>query len=248
MRRLRKLATILASGQPLWIRSLAKGVPAGVEHRAMLGAAPCRTVVDVGANRGQFALAVRRHWPAARIFSFEPLSTPAAAFRRVFGGDGLVVLHEAAIGPNAEIGTMHLSRRDDSSSLLAITALQEETFPGTDEVGTVNVRVAPLSAFVGAPDIEAPALLKIDVQGYEMGVLRGCDALLDSFDRVYCECSFIELYEGQELADAVIEWLGRRGLPLTGVFNTAYDDAGRAVQADFLFERRRAAGNGEDRP
>jgi FkbM family methyltransferase len=171
------------------------------------------------------------------VISFEPLEKPAAMFRRVFERDDLVVLHEAAVGPIDELGTMHLSRRDDSSSLLAITGLQDAIFPGTDEVGTVRVRVAPLAAFVDENHILEPALLKIDVQGYEMEVLRGCEPLLAKFDRVYCECSFVELYRGQGLAGAVIEWLAVRGYPLRGVFNTAYDADGRAVQADFLFER-----------
>jgi hypothetical protein len=133
---------------------------------------------------------------------------------------------------------MHLSKRDDSSSLLAITRLQDEIFPGTEEVGTVVVRVAPLAVFLEADSIVEPALLKIDVQGYELEVLRGCEPLLRRFDVVYCECSFVELYEGQCLAGDVIAWLAERGFTMTGVFNAAYDASGRAVQADFLFTRR----------
>ncbi|MBJ7339103.1 MAG: FkbM family methyltransferase [Mycolicibacterium sp.] len=237
MRRLRKLVVILASRNGLWLRALLRGVPAGTEHRSVLRSIECRTVVDIGANRGQFALAARERWPTARVISFEPLEKPAATFRRVFATDELVSLHEAAVGPREAVGTMHLSRSDDSSSLLAITRLQDTVFPGTDEIGTVDVRVATLGAFVQADSIVAPALLKIDVQGYELEVLRGCEPLLQAFDRIYCECSFLELYEGQGLAGAVIAWLAERGFTLAGVFNAAYGDDGRAVQADFLFSR-----------
>jgi FkbM family methyltransferase len=237
IRRLKKLSVILFSGHVPWIRALRRGVSASVEHRSVLGTLNCRTVVDVGANRGQFALAARRRWPTARIISFEPLGTPAASFRKVFDGDGGVTLHEAAVGPTDEVATMHLSRRDDSSSLLAITELQDKIFPGTEEVGTAQVRVAPLASFVGDGELQAPALLKIDVQGFELEVLRGCEQLLAAFDCIYCECSFVELYEGQSLAADVIGWLAERCLPLAGVFNVAYDGQGHAVQADFLFVR-----------
>jgi hypothetical protein len=43
---------------------------------------------------------------------------------------------------------------------------------------------------------------------------------------------------GQAFADAVIAWLRERGFSLRGVYNMAYDNGGRAVQADFLFGRR----------
>lgn len=240
IRRIKKLSVILGSGHLPWIRALRHGVPASVEHRSLLDTLNCRTVVDVGANRGQFALAVRRRWPTARIISFEPLGAPAATFRKVFGGDRDVTLHEAAVGPIAEVATMHLSRRDDSSSLLAITELQDTIFPGTEEVGTAQVRVAPLASFIGDDELQGPVLLKIDVQGFEFEVLRGCEPLLGAFDRIYCECSFVELYEGQRMAADVIGWLAERRFPLAGVFNVAYDRSGHAVQADFLFVRNGA--------
>lgn len=241
MSRAGKLAAILAARDRMWTRALGYGAAAGIEHLSVLTRLNCRTVVDVGANRGQFALAVRRCCPTARIVSFEPLPEPSAVFRQVFTGDGRTVLHEAAIGPNYQLGLMHVSAKDDSSSLLPISSFQTQMFPGTDEIGTIEVRVAPLAAFVAADEIHEPALLKLDVQGYEMDALRGCESLMGKFRWVYCECSFVELYSGQSLAGDIIQWLDRQGLQVVGIFNAAQNRTGRVVQADFLFGRMRDA-------
>jgi len=235
LHRLAKLARILGHRR-LTAAALRHRVFAGVEHRPVLGQAYA-TIVDIGANRGQFALASRQWCPDARIHAFEPLPGPAALFRRVFADDARTVLYEAAIGPEADTVTMHVSARDDSSSLLPITARQSETFPGTQEAATTRVRVEPLHGVLRPADLVAPALLKLDVQGFELDALRGCESLLPHFDRIYCECSFIELYAGQALAAEVIGWLAARGFRLTGVYNPAYDGNGQAIQADFLFER-----------
>ena len=82
------------------------------------------------------------------------------------------------------------------------------------------------------------ALLKIDVQGFEMEVLKGCNSMLDYFSWVYVECSFIELYEGQALANEVIDYLHTHGFKLAGIYNMSYDRSGIAIQADFLFNLR----------
>ncbi|MCG2634294.1 MAG: FkbM family methyltransferase, partial [Gammaproteobacteria bacterium] len=176
-------------------------------------------------------------FPQAHIVSFEPLAGPAALWRAVFAGDARAQLIEAAVGPEPGEAEIHLSARDDSSSLLPITARQNALFPGTAEAGTARIRVARLADHVPAEVIEPPALLKLDVQGFELQALAGCEDLLERFDWVYVECSFVELYAGQAFADAVIAWLGERGFVLQGVYNMAYDGEGRAVQADFLFGR-----------
>jgi len=212
-------------------------VAAGVEHARVLSGLDCRTVVDIGANRGQFALIARQCQPQARVISFEPLPTAAAKFRSVFADDDRVTLHEAAIGPAPGNATIHVSKRDDSSSLMPITATQVALFPGTEEISTAVVRVATLREFVSEEDIKPPAFLKLDVQGFELNALRGCEDLLDRFACVYAECSFVELYAGQALADEVIAWLRERGFRLRGVDNTEYDRGGRSIQADFLFAR-----------
>lgn len=233
----RKLAGILAV--PAWRAALRRRrVAAGVEHaRVLRNLGPMQTVVDIGANRGQFALAARHCFADARIVSFEPLAGPAALWRAVFAGDARATLVEAAVGPRAGEAQIHVSARDDSSSLLPIAARQSELFPGTAEAGTATIRVLRLADALPGTDIAAPALLKLDVQGFELQALAGCEAVLERFDWVYAECSFQELYAGQSFADEVIAWLRERGLRLAGVYHMAYDDRGRAVQADFLFGR-----------
>lgn len=232
--RLKKLRIILL--QPMLRRALFKYlVMAGVEHKAALNR-PLSTVVDIGANRGQFALAARAI-TSAKVVSFEPLPEVTAIFQKVFSYDSGVKLHVAAIGEKAEKKLIHLSARDDSSSLLEIGEAQSNFFPGTHEVGTLEVEVGALADFLTKEEIVRPAMLKLDVQGFEMQALAGCKSLIGNFDYVYCECSFVELYKDQKLAGEVISYLGTLGFSLSGIYNPSYDRVGNCIQADLLFEQ-----------
>lgn len=232
----RKLAKVLVHSD---YRSafLKSRVAAAVEHEGFLRSLDCRTVVDIGANGGQFALASRHCFPDARIISFEPLPKAAARFQATLGGDSRVTLHCAAVGVDVGDATMHVTAEDDSSSLLSVTALQTSLFSGSREVATDQVRVDHLDKFIHASDLHPPAILKIDVQGYELSTLKGCQSLLHQFAYVYVESSFMELYEGQALADEVVAYLQQMGFQLTGVYDIYYDHTGKAVQADLSFSQ-----------
>jgi len=223
---------------PLTRRGLRIGMAASYEHEALLaGLEPLRTIVDVGANVGQFALLSRLVQPQAHIHSFEPMSAEANTFRAVLGDDDHVTLHLTALGAKAGEAEINITARADSSSLLEIGA-QSTVFPGTHKVGTEAIKVARLEDILEPKQIAKPALLKIDVQGFEGEVLKGCEALLRHFDWIYCEMSFIELYAGQPLACELIPWLAERGFLLATVeTDPEMRRNGRAVQADFLFRR-----------
>lgn len=238
MRRIGKFLGIIRKVEYLHAL-LRMGVAAGVEHTPVIQNMHCKTVVDVGANRGQFSLVARTCFPDARIYAFEPLHEPAEKYRRVlFGKDTNVVLRECAIGRGRETKVIHVSNADDSSSLLPIGDMQTHLFPETREKETREVQVYSLDEMLSPGDILPPALLKIDVQGFELDVLHGCESLLPDFSWVYVECSFVELYEGQALADEVINFLHGHGFVLRGVYNLFYDSSGKAIQGDFLFERK----------
>jgi hypothetical protein len=76
--RLDKLAQAIRSLR--FLRALfVQRVLVAADHRQIL-TANLATVVDIGANRGQFALAAREWAPSARIVSFEPLNDAATFF------------------------------------------------------------------------------------------------------------------------------------------------------------------------
>jgi FkbM family methyltransferase len=231
-----KLSQIILD--PFLVSALIKGAAAGTEHRMILKRLNVNFIIDVGASRGQFALISRKMLPRAKIHSFEPLEEPAQIFKRIFGSDPNVTLHTCAIGLEESTATIHIATDDDSSSLLPIASLQSNLFPGTEEKEQRSVSVRKLETILCREDIDQPALLKIDVQGFEKDVLEGCKTLLPCFSHIYVECSFVELYAGQALAHEVISFLDGFGFVLSGIYNLYYDKKGVAIQGDFLFERK----------
>jgi FkbM family methyltransferase len=226
----------------LWIREyrcafLRTRVVASTEHDRILGGLQLNTVVDIGANRGQFALCIRRLYPSAQIFSFEPLRKPAGAWMRNFGNDSRAQLFKKAVALQSGTAAMHVSRWDVSSSLLPFAQAQHDNFPLTEEASREVVETTTLEACLEEPLIQDSALLKLDVQGFELAALKGCGRLLERFRYVYVEASFIELYVGQALATEVIGFLFGRGFNLVCVANLSYGSSARPIQADFLFSR-----------
>lgn len=236
-RKARKLVRLMR--RPAYRRALRGGVAAAVEHESIPYAEGLRTVVDVGAHQGQFALFALERFPRAAIVCVEPLPEPRAKLREVTAGSGRVrILEVAASNRSEDRVPMHVSNRDDSSSLQAIGERQVAAFPGTEEVGRTFVPVARLDSLLTVDEIAGPALLKVDVQGHEYEALEGCSGILPAFLQVAVEASFVELYEGQRLAGQVTALLEEAGFSLTGVFDVKQAQSGQCLQADFLFERR----------
>jgi FkbM family methyltransferase len=227
----------------LWFRQyrstlLRTFVFASTEHDEIIDDLALDTVVDIGANRGQFALCIRRLYPDAEIFSFEPLAKATKKYLAVFRDDRRTHLFSKAVGPANGSAIIHVTQWDVSSSLLPIAEAQRNNFPFAKESRQETVSLTLISDCVEAHTIGGNALLKLDVQGYELNALQGCEDLLHKFTYVYLEASFIELYVGQPLAGELIAYLSSRGFLLACVANLSYGKSRRPIQADFLFSRR----------
>jgi FkbM family methyltransferase len=232
--RLRKLA--FSTLRPRYWRALAKGVAPSVEHLDILAGLDADLVIDVGANRGQFSLIARHAIPGAPIEAFEPLPAEGAVYRAVMAGERGVNLNDCALGEVEGVARLHVSRRADSSSLLPIGALQAKLFPNTEEVGVHEVKVLTLDSLRGRFGKASRMLLKLDVQGFELSVLRGATRTLEQCRHVYAECSEVPLYDGQALFPEVERHLSGLGFRLITKANPQVAD-GRLIQSDCLFGR-----------
>ncbi len=218
-------------------RGLFRGAAAAIEHDNAIRSLTIGSLVDVGANKGQFSLVVRRWHPEAIIHAFEPLDEPAAVYERVFAGDDKVHFHRVAVGAETGESAIHVSARMDSSSLLPIAARQVEVFPGTGEVAQRFVPVVRADDVLPVSDLSRPIFVKLDVQGFELTALHGMPELLKRADHIYTEVSFLPLYDGQALAHELTEFLTAAGFAFSGVHNVVSMKDGRAIQADLLFSR-----------
>lgn len=237
--KLKKLMRLLSRQE--YRKGLRHKVAAAIEHESIIHALPIGTLIDVGANVGQFSLLTRTLHPSALIYAFEPLATPADRFESVFRGDNSTRLYRYAAAETAGSATINISARTDSSSLLPISNLQNQIFPGTTQLTTAEIQTCRIDDALNNVAIVDPLLIKLDVQGFELAALKGMPNMLDRASMVYLEVSFKELYTGQPSAHDVVAWLSSHGFRLAGANNLVSADDGTSVQADFLFHRAASA-------
>ena len=235
MLRARKVGAAVQSAR---FRSAAQaGVFPSLELRSLLPVETIRTVIDVGANRGQFALLALDKYSEANVICFEPGPTAYSVLSEIMSDEPDVSLHQLALGENAGSVSLLVSQDDDSSSLFAPTDAQLKAAPGSATDRVENVRQARADSLLSGDALEGLTLLKIDVQGAELSVLKGFGSILDQIDFVLLELSLVELYEGQDLSSSVIAWLDSRGFELCRVGSATVSN-GAQLQFDALFRRR----------
>jgi FkbM family methyltransferase len=202
-----------------------------------------RTVIDVGANEGQFGRGIRSAGFDGFIISLEPLADP---YRRLAGeaaGDRHWRTMNVALsdGPG-ERSMAAASNLGMSSSFLEMTPAHRKHAPGAVDGGTQTVATVGWHELASElPD--GPSFLKLDLQGYEGHVLRQPDAvsILDRSVAVLIELSCTELYEGAWSAGECISFMESNNFEIYSLFPEWFDRGElRLLQFNVLFVRRSA--------
>jgi FkbM family methyltransferase len=196
------------------------------------------TILDVGAHEGEFASAVVRVLPRARVCSFEPLPDCYEKLSKRFRRNPRVQSFNVALSDSTGTAEFFRSSFSKSSSLLPMADLHREAFPWSADSKAIEVPLDTLDRVASKLDLAAPVLLKIDVQGAELRVLAGAGEALKKIDHVLVEVSFARLYDGQPLFDDVHRFLSAEGYRLNGVWDTLQSPVdGSSLQSDMLYSR-----------
>jgi FkbM family methyltransferase len=195
------------------------------------------TVLDVGANAGQYAQRLRASGYTGKIVSFEPLSGAFAALERAAASDPRWHVRRLALSDADGEAEINIAANSWSSSLLDMGERHLESAPESAYVGTERTATVRLDTIWN--DVVGPGerpFLKLDVQGLEMHVLRGAAAHLSRLAGVQAELALVHLYEGDSSWRDVVEHLEARGFELAGL-EPGFEDpkTGRMLQADGIF-------------
>jgi FkbM family methyltransferase len=220
-------------------RPLIYGLPRLTPYRRWLQNAGIRTIIDVGGYIGSFAYAMRSILPEVQIYSFEPLEENYQALVKNLSPFGKIQAFRTALGEKS--GTVDFFKNDfaASSSVLEMADLHRRLFPKTRNQIRVKVPLARLDDYMDQMSLHSPILMKLDVQGYEVNVLRGARNVLQQVDYLVTEVSFVELYAGQPLFDEIHALLAAQGFRYAGDLDSMLSPVdGSILQADALFIRK----------
>jgi FkbM family methyltransferase len=196
-------------------------------------------VVDVGAHHGDYVMELRDSGYTGRVISFEPLSQSFEILQRRAQKDGNWLCIQSALGAEVSKSDIFISGRITSSSLLRMGKNHLDAAPDSAVVSKEIVDVKPLEFFLG--DIIQPReriFLKVDVQGYEMHVLRGANKLMKQIMAMEIELSFVPLYKDAPGFHDVLEYLEKQNYILLSLKNVLNDpNSGRLLQVDGLFRK-----------
>lgn len=196
-------------------------------------------VIDVGANIGQFGREVRQLGCQAPIVSFEPLPAAFRSLKDNARNDSRWTVQECALGESRGTMTIHESANSVSSSLLTISDSHVSAEPSSMQVSDHVVQVSTLDAEVNARS--GGLYLKIDTQGFELPVLAGGTATLDSVATIQLELSFVELYRGASDWLDVVRFVQQKDFAVAHVKPGFARSDGCLLQADMLFTKNQSA-------
>jgi FkbM family methyltransferase len=225
-----------------WVRNLPPSAVevAGRELVSSLRKFEIDLVLDVGANKGQFASEIRHCGYAGRIVSFEPLSQAHGELLQSNAWDPKWDAYpRCALGDHDGEVEINIAGNSYSSSILPMLEAHRSAAPESAYEGKEIVPIKMLDAVAGQylKDARAP-FLKIDTQGFEWKVLDGARDTLPHLKGILVELSFVPLYEGQHLWREVIDRLEAEGLSLWAFMPVFSDQAsGRTLQVDGIFFR-----------
>lgn len=196
-------------------------------------------VYDIGANRGQFASACSAFFPHSQVVAFEALPELAERLASTFKGYRNVRVIGAALGSKPERRGFYVNEYSASSSFLPLSRHHVAHFAHAVRTKRIELDIVPLDEIVAANTLPPPDLLKLDIQGFELEVLKGAERALAAARHVLLETSFRPMYEGEPLFAESYRYLVDRGFVFVGPVGFLPDPGSGVVQQmDALFERR----------
>ncbi len=204
-----------------------------------------KTVIDVGANRGQFAKKAIGAFPSAKLYCFEPLEEPyreLEKWSRSFADGSAsppqdrIKLFKVALGDEEREMEIFLHKNhNDSSSLLKTTDLSYKLYPKTKQQKKIAIHQTTLDNALEGLALKPETLIKMDVQGYEDRVILGGKKVIRLAKACILEVCLDKLYKDQANFKKILLLMDELGFKYAGNLDQARAPDGHIIYIDAFF-------------
>lgn len=220
-----------------WRKGIIHNIAANIELESLIKNLEINTFFDIGSNKGQFILLVDGLFKNKKIYSVEPIKELYLKQKKFFGNNKNISFFNYGIGSEIKKKNLFITNRVDSSSFLQTKLSKKNSDYKIMQKREISIKT--LDSLFSTIDLSKPSLIKIDVQGYELEVLKGGIKLLKKIDYILIEVSDKQLYLGQALETEIEKFLSdisfykiHENLP------TVITDYG-VIQKDILFKNKK---------
>lgn len=178
------------------------------------------TVLDVGANEGQFGAKLREMRFAGDIHSFEPIKETFSLLQARATGDARWHCHNIALGRSPGTLTMNVSEFSTFSSALKANAFGTGRFHDLRQIREEEVTVSTVDRFMAERSVarNARVFLKMDTQGFDLDVFEGGAASVDRICGLLSELSLQPIYDGMVRYPTALAAYEGKGFSVSGLY------------------------------
>jgi FkbM family methyltransferase len=194
------------------------------------------TVIDIGANVGQFGIDLRRSGFKGKIVSYEPVKEIFSDLRITSSKYQPWEVVQIALGEVESEDYINVSANSGlSSSILKISKLHLENFPSSRTIFREKVLISTVDHQLSKLDLSPDSvMLKLDVQGFESRVLKGANKSLSKIPLCFLEVSLTPLYENELPLLPILNLLHESEHEVIEIFRGVKSKNGELLQLDIL--------------
>jgi FkbM family methyltransferase len=193
-----------------------------------------QTVLDVGANIGEFSAIAASLFPMAKIYAFEPITDCVKSIKKKQIPN--LTIYQNALGNHNGDTKFYISSWNPSSSLKKMSELHKQNWPHTAENISTTVKARRLDSFETELNLKQEILIKVDIQGAEIEFIDGANNTLSKAKVIIIEAGYVQLYEDEGMFDGVYKRLKELGFSFRGVLKQSQSKTDDSyLQADFVF-------------
>lgn len=195
------------------------------------------TVLDVGANIGQYGSELRNIGFNGKIISFEPTSDAFKKLEKLAKNDKNWDVHNFSLGDFDGETEINIAKNSVSSSMLESLPQLTLSAPDAKFINKETITVKKIDSIFDELDLKNKNIyLKIDTQGYENMVINGAKNSLAQIMGIQIEMALIPTYEGAITFEEMIKKLKSFNFNTTSIESGYYDkNTGKLLEVDGVF-------------